>query len=225
MNGKQKKMLHWIKDTYRNAVMNMAIDEALFSQNNDASLLRTYHWDSPYTTIGYFQKSKDASTESFVRRFTGGLTVNHHHDLSYCFITSSKYWNVYDQNETYMLIHLAIKKALEKCNVYTEMLYEKANKSDNICVNTFYTNDLILEDKKIVGSCLRRRGTNLIVQGSVHVRLGSKTKELFSNLFAKNLAFTTNENLTEAKLNKSIIQKALIIAKEKYSNPKWNNKY
>ncbi|MDR2437186.1 MAG: hypothetical protein LBD17_03860 [Endomicrobium sp.] len=225
MRDKQEKMLHWIKDTYRNAVMNMAIDEALFSQYNNDSLLRTYYWDNPYTTIGYFQKSKDVLAKSFVRRFTGGLTVNHHHDLSYSFITSSQYWNVYDQNETYRIIHIAIKKALEECSIYTEMLYEKANKSDNICVNAFYTNDLILKGRKIVGSCLRRRGTNLIVQGSVHLILCSKIKELFSNLFAKNLAFTANEDLTETKLNKSNIEKALIIAKEKYSNPKWNNKY
>jgi lipoate-protein ligase A len=47
--------------------MNMAIDEALFSQYNDDSLLQTYNWDSPYTAIGYFQKSKDVSTKSFVK--------------------------------------------------------------------------------------------------------------------------------------------------------------
>jgi hypothetical protein len=68
-------------------------------------------------------------------------------------------------------------------------------------------------------------GPNLIVQGSVHARLGGKNEELLSNLFAKNLAFTANEGLAKTKLNKSNIQKALIIAKEKYSNPKWNSKY
>jgi hypothetical protein len=54
----------------------------------------------------------------------GGLTVNHHHGLLCYFITSSKYWNVYDQNETCMLIHIAIKKALEEC-MFKQKYYMK----------------------------------------------------------------------------------------------------
>ena len=98
-------MLRWIKDKPRNAVMNMSIDEMLFNEYSAIPVLRTYYWDNSYTTIGYFQKAKDVVAKDFVRRFTGGLTVNHQHDVSYCFIASSKYWNIYDQNETYKIIH------------------------------------------------------------------------------------------------------------------------
>jgi lipoate-protein ligase A len=225
MRRKQEKMLHWIKDKHRNAVINMSIDEMLFNEYNAIPVLRTYYWDNPYTTIGYFQKAKDVIAKNFVRRFTGGLTVNHEHDVSYCFIASSKYWNVYDQNETYKIIHSAIKKALEECGVYVTMLEEKADNRNNFCVNTLYPNDLVFEGKKIVGSCLRRRGSKIIVQGSVYVYLDRNARDLFSTLFAKSLAFVMNKDLMEIKLAESDINKALIIAEGRYSNYSWNNKY
>jgi lipoate-protein ligase A len=181
-------MLHWTNDIPRNAIMNMAIDEILFNEYQDGALLRTYYWDNPYTTIWYFQKAKEVASRKFVRRFTGGLTVSHQHDISYCFISSPKYWNVYDQNETYKIIHSAVKKALEDCGIYTSMLEEKADISDNICVNTFYTNDLVFQGKKVVGLCLRRRGGKIIVQGSVHINLERDDRDLFSKLFAKKLS-------------------------------------
>jgi lipoate-protein ligase A len=218
-------MLHWIKDKHRNAVINMSIDEMLFNKYNGIPVLRTYYWDNSYTTIGYFQKANEVVAKDFVRRFTGGLTVDHQHDISYCFIASSKYWNVYNQNETYKIIHSAIKKALEECGVYVTMLEEKTDHVDNICVNTFYINDLVFESKKIVGSCLRRRGNKIIVQGSVHIYLDKSVGGLFSKLFAKNLASVMNKDLTEIKLTESDISEALTIAKGRYSNYSWNNKY
>jgi lipoate-protein ligase A len=218
-------MLRWIKDKHRNAVMNMSIDEMLFNEYSATPTLRTYCWDNSYTTIGYFQKAKEVVAKNFVRRFTGGLTVNHQHDVSYCFITSSKYWNVYDQNETYKIIHSIIKKALEECGIYVSILEEKIDYINNICVNTFYANDLIFQDKKIVGSCLRKRGGKLIVQGSIHVHLETHITDFFLKLFAKNLADTMNKYLIETTLDKFDIEKALIIAEEKYSNAIWNNKY
>ncbi|MDR0399285.1 MAG: hypothetical protein LBH33_05805 [Endomicrobium sp.] len=218
-------MLRWIKDKPRNAVMNMSIDEMLFNEYSTIPVLRTYYWDNSYTTIGYFQKAKDVAAKDFVRRFTGGLTVNHQHDVSYCFIASSKYWDVYDQNETYKIIHSSIKKALGECGVYVSMLKEKTDHVDNICVNTFYTNDLVFQGKKIVGSCLRRRGGKLIVQGSIHVHLETHITDLFSEMFAKSLASVMNKDLTETSLDKSDIEKALIVAEERYLNASWNNKY
>ncbi|GHT10879.1 hypothetical protein AGMMS49571_00260 [Endomicrobiia bacterium] len=80
-------MLRWIDDIPRNAAMNMALDEMLFNEYKNNPVLRTYYWDNAYTTIGYFQKAKDAGGSGLVRRFTGGLTVNHHNDISYSVIT------------------------------------------------------------------------------------------------------------------------------------------
>jgi lipoate-protein ligase A len=105
------------------------------------------------------------------------------------------------------------------------MLEEKADNRNNFCVNTLYPNDLVFEGKKIVGSCLRIRGSKIIVQGSVHVYLDRNARDLFSTLFAKSLAFVMNKDLMEIKLAESDINKALIIAEGRYSNYSWNNKY
>ncbi|MDR1087362.1 MAG: hypothetical protein LBL16_03915 [Endomicrobium sp.] len=101
----------------------------LFNEYGDTPVLRTYYWANAYTTIGYFQKAKDVTVKDFVRRFSGKLIVNRQHDISYCFVVSSKDWNVYGQDESYKSIRLAIKKALEECGIYTIMLKDKVDYS------------------------------------------------------------------------------------------------
>jgi lipoate-protein ligase A len=218
-------MLYWIDDVPRNAVMNMALDEMLFNEYKNEPILRTYYWDNPYTTIGYFQKIKDIATSIFVRRFTGGLTVDHHNDISYSFIISSDFLNVYNQQETYRNIHLAIQKVLLLLDINSTILDKKTGNISNICVQTFCENDLILNGRKITGSCLRRRGNKLMVQGSIHINLNNTDKKVFSSNFAKNMAEFLETEIKTSNFNNNDIKYAEKIAEEKYSNPQWNNKF
>jgi lipoate-protein ligase A len=84
---------------------------------------------------------------------------------------------------------------------------------------------LVCHGKKIAWPCLRRRGSKIIVQGPVHVHLDSDTADLFSRSIAKNLSSSINKSAMEIKVYDRYIQKALTIAKERYSNNVWNNKY
>jgi lipoate-protein ligase A len=218
-------MLRWIDDFPRNAVMNMALDEMLFDEYKNNPVLRTYYWDNAYTTIGYFQKVKDTDGSGFVRRFTGGLTVNHHNDISYSIIISSDFFNIYNQQEIYRNIHLAIQKALPLLGINSIILDKKTGDTSSICVQTFCENDLILNGKKIAGSCLRRRGSKLIVQGSVHIHLNDTEKKVFSVNFAKNTAGFLKTEIKTSSFNNNDIKQAQKIAGEKYSNLQWNNKF
>jgi lipoate-protein ligase A len=223
---KQKKMLRWIDDVPRNAVMNMSLDEMLFNEYKNEPILRTYYWDNAYTTIGYFQNSKDTGGNKFVRRFTGGLTVNHRNDISYSFIVASDFWKVYNQHFTYKNIHFAIQRALEVLGISSEVLDEKRGDISSIfCTKTFYENDLISNGRKIVGSCLRRRGNKLIVQGSIHVDLNNDNRKNFSKEFTKNIAEFLQIEIKKYNLSNYDIEYAKRVAVEKYSNPKWNNKF
>ncbi|MDR3253780.1 MAG: hypothetical protein LBT07_02300, partial [Endomicrobium sp.] len=176
-----------------------------------------------YTTIGYFQKSSYG--HSFIRRLTGGLTVQHHYDISYSFITSSDFWNVYNQHQTYRNIHLLIQKTLHKININSVILDKNVGNISNVCVQSFYENDLLLEGKKIVGSCLRRRANKIIVQGSIHAHLNDNNKTIFSKNFAENTAKFLKTDIKTLSFSNSEIDSAEKISKEKYSNPKWNDKF
>ncbi|MDR3256852.1 MAG: hypothetical protein LBT18_04340 [Endomicrobium sp.] len=225
MKRKPEKMLRWINDIPRNAAMNMALDEVLFNEYKSEPILRIYYWDNLYTTIGYFQKAKDIIVPGFVRRLTGGLMVNHSGDISYSFIVSSDLWNVYDQNGTYRSIHLAIQKALQQIGINSIILNKKTGSMSNICIQTFCENDLISNKKKIVGSCLRRRGNKLMVQGSIHINLYGKAKKVFSKNFAKNIAEFIKTEVKALSFSNNDVEYAEKIASEKYLISEWNDKF
>jgi lipoate-protein ligase A len=218
-------MLQWIDDIPRNAVMNMALDEVLFNKYKNEPILRVYGWDNSYTTIGYFQKVESIAEVEFVRRFTGGLTVNHCNDISYSFIVSLESWNIYSQSETYRNIHLVIQKVLRLFGINSIILCDKVGNMNNMCVQTFYENDLILGGKKIVGSCLRRRKNKLMVQGAIHVNLNYSDKKKFSRDFAKNLAELLKIEVKKENFTDDDIESAKKISNEKYLNPQWNNMF
>jgi lipoate-protein ligase A len=236
-------MLRLIKYLPRTAAQNMSLDEVLFDDFNSrrgvgeqspgksvfAAVLRTYTWDKPYTTIGYFQKNDCGA----VRRLTGGLTVKHKDDLSFSLITSGESWPfVYSENETYKTLHTAVQKALAAAGFETSFLKNRQGLQNNICVQTLCESDLIRQGKKVVGSCMRRRGNKILVQGSVHIILSEKQKDVFHNAFAKELfAFAAGKE-TEffnekppRDFTRDEIEKAALIAQKKYDNPQWNFRY
>jgi lipoate-protein ligase A len=225
MKRRPGKMLRWIDDVPRSAAMNMALDEMLFNEYENNPVLRTYHWDGAYTTIGYFQKVIDTDGSGVVRRFNGWLTVNHHNDISYSVIISSSFFNVYKQQGIYRNIHLAIQKALRTHEIDSTILDKRTGNTSSICVQTFCENDLILNGKKIAGACLRRRGSKLIVQGSIHIYLNDLEKKIFSINFAKNTAEFLKTEIKTSSFDNNDINKAQKIAGEKYSNLQWNNKF
>ncbi len=223
MNNKELKVINDIK---RNAAMNMALDDLIFLNLKSGAVLRTYLWDGPYTTIGYFQKSSEIKTKDFVRRFTGGLTVNHQNDISYSFIASSDFWPyVYDQTLTYKHLHLSIKKALAYVGIKCRLLDTKQSGANNICVQTLYENDLLYKGRKIVGSCMRRRGNKLFVQGSLHMQIEDNEKEKFYRSLSENMAGIMKCEPQVFAFSDTDIEEAENIAKEKYLNKEWNNKF
>ena len=216
-------MLRLINDIARDAAMNMAIDEVLFNGLQGSAVLRTYLWDKAHTTIGYFQKN-DANA---VRRLTGGLLVNHKDDISYGFCADAEKWPfIYSQQDTYKHIHTAIKKALSFIGYDCDFAQiESAAPKNAFCVQTLYSDDLIYKGKKIAGSCVRRRGKKILVQGSVHLDLGAARRSEFAYEFAVNLAEVLKTGVTEQGLTGSEIDKARKLALEKYSSKDWNGKF
>jgi lipoate-protein ligase A len=215
--------------------VNMALDEAIFTvqsqKDNFLPTIRVYTWDKPCVTIGYFQKYSDFCNggHQVIRRLTGGLSVLHGSDISYSLITNDQNWKyVYDQENTYKEIHAFIKEALAGIGIVSEFVSPEEEtpvnlKSNNICVKTFYQHDLHSDMKKVVGSCQRRRGKNLLVQGSIHLQ-----KKIIYSIFCNNImaAFSKSHvGIEPGILTHEEANCARKYVSDKYSTPAWNEKY
>lgn len=211
---------------------NMALDEALFeSAVNDASapsVFRLYTWTSPCMTIGYFQKNSEfaAAKLPVTRRMTGGLAVKHGADVSYGMITREADWpEVYDQEATYKKLHSAIKRALELAGVKTEFYSDRPPRGANsICVQTFFPYDLQVSGRKVLGSCQRRRGKALLLEGSIHIKELPALEE-FGKCAARGFQETLGITLEPSKPEPAEAELAAGALRLKYSSDDWNKKY
>ena len=228
------KNLRCINDIPRNCALNIALDEFFFTKEPFEDVFRFYRWTEPAYTIGYFQKigsledlklrNDKKETTKIVRRLTGGLAVLHNTDLSYSLIVSDNIWEyIYDQEKTYKIIHENIRKSLEKLNIFCDKTNISSDKTPKYsCVQTLYKDDLLLNGRKIVGSCQRRRGKKILVEGSIHLVLSDEQVNIFTQDFFKNLFEELKCNITNSKLTEEEINYGKKLCKEKYSNDKWN---
>lgn len=212
---------------------NMASDEALLvsgAKNEDyAPALRIYTWSKPCITTGYFQKHAEFAGKGLevTRRPTGGLAVKHGADISYGFAAGKNDWPyVYDQENSYRLFHDFVRTALDMIGIKSEF-YKEANNPLNknpLCVQTFFTHDLHIKGRKVVGSSQRRRGNVLLQQGSIHIDSARYFKDFSSaalEAFTKATgiaiepgSFTGPENAEKDSL-----------FREKYTSDAWNLKF
>ncbi|MBQ3834672.1 MAG: lipoate--protein ligase family protein [Elusimicrobia bacterium] len=242
--------LRCVNDIPRNCALNISLDEVFFTKEPFEDIFRFYRWTEPAYTIGYFQKIAEIESQmigkangrkrqtendesknqmladnvKIVRRLTGGLAVLHNTDLSYSLIVSDNIWEyIYDQEKTYKIIHENIRKSLEKVNIFCDKTNISSDKKPKYsCVQTLYKDDLLLNGRKIVGSCQRRRGKKILVEGSIHLALSDEQVNIFTQDFFKNLSEELKCNITNNKLTEEEINYGKKLCTEKYSNDKWN---
>ena len=217
--------LRCIYDIPRFCDMNISLDEIFLTKENFEEVFRFYRWLKPSYTIGYFQKYP-VKEDSYpvIRRLTGGLSVLHNQDLSYSLIVSDKIWPyIYNQEKTYKLVHETIRKSLKTINIICDDTLKKVDSiKDYCCVNTLYKDDLLLNGKKIVGSCQRRRGNRILVEGSIHLILQEEQKKIFSKNFFKILSETLKCDTMDSIVNDTDLNLAKKLCEEKYNKDKWN---
>jgi len=209
---------------------NMSIDESIFEStllgNSLGITLRFYTWSVRCATIGYFQPYFQLPDSQTVRRITGGLTVDHKTDISYCFCASKSAWPyVYDQETNYQKLHLALKTGLDLSGYKTEFANPSCKtEKANMCVEKFFAYDLLLNGRKALGSCQRRRGDCLIVQGSLHLPPNYNVQDVINNLsigFQKELSFS----FVKSELTASEVERAGKLKESRYQLESWNKKY
>lgn len=217
--------LRCVCDVKRDCSTNIALDEVFFVNKNFENIFRFYRWTKPSYTIGYFQKfPKKDDNFPVIRRLTGGLSVLHNTDLSYSLIVSDDLWPyIYSQEKTYKIIHDNIKKSLETIEIFCDNINIQTDTAKNYsCITTLYKDDLLLNGKKVVGSCQRRRGKKILVEGSIHLNLTEQQINIFATNFFKNLSQTLYCDIINKALSNEEINIANKLCQTKYNTDKWN---
>jgi lipoate-protein ligase A len=106
---------------------NMACDEWLLLNNKKFGypILRTYEWDRPSITIGYFQEYPTSLEEkhTIIRRPTGGALVYHDSDLTFSVVLPQNHpWKRLPTEERYRKIHERIRKIFENRGENAELV-------------------------------------------------------------------------------------------------------
>jgi lipoate-protein ligase A len=176
------------------------------------------------------------------RRLTGGLAVFHGADISYALVAGEKDWPyLYDQEQSYARVHALLGEALRslgenveyhlpadlpapKAEAPRSAVARSNSPAGSLCVNTFFPHDVRIGEKKIIGSCQRRRGKVLLQQGSLHhaVKGGLAT-------FAEQVAKTGIEQLGIAfsiegpRPDEQSAMRELLLSR--YGTAAWNGKF
>ncbi|MBI4217011.1 MAG: lipoate--protein ligase family protein [Chloroflexi bacterium] len=159
---------------------NMALDEALLelqSQGLSVPTLRTYGWEPPCLSLGYFQSARgDVDLEAcrqrgvdLVRRPTGGRAVLHHRELTYALTAPADHPLVSGGiKESYAKISQGLLLGLARLGVAARAERRgKAGAWTGACFEVASDYELVAGGKKVVGSAqLRRRGM-LLQHGSL----------------------------------------------------------
>jgi len=164
------------------AFYNMALDEAIAAEVRKESApptLRLYGWDRASLTVGCFQKASDINIEfcrsqdiPFVRRPTGGRAILHGNELTYSFSakTDSGPFS-HGLLDSYKKISMAFLIALWKIGVRAEPKEEREKgrvlSRSPLCFQSSSFGEILVENKKLVGSAQKRWDNGLLQQGAI----------------------------------------------------------
>jgi lipoate-protein ligase A len=183
----------WHDPVERTGPANMAIDEWLL-ESAMIPTLRVYRWEPGWGSLGYFIPHKEAA-EAFpelhwVRRWTGGGTVDHQDDWTYTLVVPQGETLAETRGaESYSLIHEVLARVLGMEGRRAHLTGGKGRDVYLPCFLNPVSHDLV-DDKgsKIAGAGQRRSRRGLLHQGSVSQNPGLKQSKLRTERLAAALA-------------------------------------
>lgn len=150
----------------------MAVDEWLH-ETATRPVLRVYRWQAGWGSLGYFGALAEAR-ESFpdlawVRRWTGGGTVDHRADWTYTLVVPASEGLASARGaESYRFIHAALAEVLPQEGWKVRLADGSSETGAASCFENPVCHDLVDEaGRKIAGAGQRRTRSGLLHQGSV----------------------------------------------------------
>jgi lipoyl(octanoyl) transferase len=236
-----RQLPFWIAD----GPLQMAADEiALNTAVEGTASLRLYVWQEPTVSLGYFQPHfiipHELSRLPYVRRSTGGLTLVHHHEITYALALPA---NQARQPVARWLeqIHRVIATVLTDLGVRTQVTAEGVPTFEEtcLCFHHITRGDLTIGPAKVVGSAQRRQRGALLQHGAILLDTSPHTPTLpgigpltGTEITAEDLrdrlpavlAQVLGWELAAGDWSEQEQQHILRLAEEKYRSPQWNDR-
>lgn len=156
----------------------MAVDEWLL-ETADLPVLRVYGWLGEWGSVGYFGSLSEARASfpgvDWVRRWTGGGTVDHRNDWTYTIVAPSGGGLAMLRGaESYRLVHAALAEVLTAEGVVARLSPGGGETGTAACFENPVSHDIVGSDgRKLAGAGQRRTKRGLLHQGSVAAACGS----------------------------------------------------
>jgi lipoyl(octanoyl) transferase len=203
----------YIDQTPRAGPLNMALDEVL-AREATTPLLRVYRWSDASVSFGYFGEYHAAAQRwpgrPLVRRWTGGGEVPHGEDFTYTLIVPrGDAFSRLPIRESYHRIHETLARVIPGTS-----LAESDTAASAACFARPVVADLMKDGAKIAGAAQRRGTFGLLHQGSLQ---GISWPANLAGQFAAALSGKWNEG----GIDQGTINRASILAGEKYATDQW----
>ena len=170
------------------APVNMARDHAVLSSlGTDEAILRIYRWKNPTISFGrneqvrglYDRKLASKEGVEFVRRPTGGKAVYHDRELTYSVVLpSARRWGI---RSIYKKINSAFLEALVSLGIPAVAAgLGQATLSGTetaFCFQDYAEGEVIVNEKKLVGSAQVREKGSILQHGSLLIEQGQGSLE------------------------------------------------
>lgn len=170
---------------------NMALDEALLDSvdaDPTSAVLRTYEWDEPTLSLGYFQKAAEIDADPrwrgvpVVRRPSGGGALWHDREITYAIVLPRSHPLAGRPSNLYRAAHAAIAGLLRDRGIPAERRgpTEGGGGRDRpfLCFLDRDPEDILIGGAKVVGSAQRRRPSAVLQHGSLLLAGSPRTPEL-----------------------------------------------
>ena len=211
----------WLDPVARPGPEAMAVDEWLL-ETSPLPTLRVYRWQGAWGSIGYFGRLSVAESAfpglSWVRRWTGGGTVDHRADWTYTLVIPAGHDLATMRGaDSYRVIHAALAAALAKEGIVARMSHGDETTGAAACFENPVSHDLIdSRGRKLAGAGQRRTRLGLLHQGSVAAACDGN----ISNARAERLAAALAADLHSCELEPPA---AVITSKvvSRYARPTW----
>ncbi len=172
-------MLRLLSHQLADGPQHMATDEALLAAASCSSL-RTYSWEQPCLSLGYFQDYQQARASlaaqncgdvPMVRRITGGGAIMHCAEVTYCLVAERGSELPQRSQDMFSLLHQAILAKLKQHQVAASLNQaqqgDKHYHDDVRCFASPAVNDIVVGNGKMLGSASRNFQNRVLIHGSL----------------------------------------------------------
>jgi lipoate-protein ligase A len=167
----------------------MAADETLLeTAAQGIASLRFYRWSPATMTLGYFQAAAECRAYPglaelpLVRRASGGATLVHHHEVTYCLaLPAGSPWQT--RGESWVRrMHGIVRDALAALGISAHLATEERLLGRILCFLHQTPGDLLLVRRaglhKVLGSAQRKQRDSLMQHGGILLAQSPHTPEL-----------------------------------------------